>query len=54
VNVALAFRRRYFPEECEPLEADLLTAADEAFAAIEDPAPGTCPASELLREGDRP
>jgi ACR3 family arsenite transporter len=36
VNVALAFRRRYFPAECEPLEADLLTQADQAVAALED------------------
>ena len=32
VNVALAFRRRYFPDECEPAEADLLGEADAAIA----------------------
>jgi hypothetical protein len=36
VNVALAFRRRYFPAECEPLEADLLAEADEAVGRLED------------------
>lgn len=36
VNVALAFRRRYFPAECLPLEADLLGEADEAVALLED------------------
>jgi ACR3 family arsenite transporter len=36
VNVALAFRRRYFPAECLPAEADLLGAADSAVGAIED------------------
>ena len=32
VNVALAFRRRYFADEAMPLEADLLGEADEAMA----------------------
>lgn len=35
VNVALALRRRYFPEDL-PLEADLLAEADEGIAALED------------------
>jgi hypothetical protein len=35
VNVALAFRRRYFPAECVD-EADLLGAADSAVGALED------------------
>ena len=34
VNVALAFRQRYFPEECVD-EADLLGAADSALSAME-------------------
>jgi ACR3 family arsenite transporter len=46
VNVALAFRRRYFASELVPLEADLLAEADEAAAEIED----TCLASDMLRE----
>jgi ACR3 family arsenite transporter len=45
VNVALAFRRRYFASELVPLEADLLAEADEAAAEIED----TCVASDMLR-----
>jgi ACR3 family arsenite transporter len=36
VNVALAFRRRYFPSECLPAEADLLAEADGAAGALED------------------
>ena len=36
VNVALYFRRRYFPAECLPAEADLLGAADSAVAILED------------------
>jgi hypothetical protein len=36
VHVALALRRRYFPAECLPLEADLLGEADEAVALLED------------------
>jgi ACR3 family arsenite transporter len=36
VNVALAFRRRYFPAECLPAEVDLLSEADEAIAEMED------------------
>jgi len=46
VNVALAFRRRYFASEMVPLEADLLGEADEAAAEIED----TCLATDMLRE----
>jgi ACR3 family arsenite transporter len=34
VNVALAFRRRYFAGEIEPLEADLLEEADEAMGRL--------------------
>lgn len=49
VNVALAFRRRYFPDECVPLEAELLTEANVRAADIVDPPTGTCPASEMLR-----
>ncbi len=36
VNVALAFRKRYFAGEPLPLEADLLTEAEEAAGEIED------------------
>jgi ACR3 family arsenite transporter len=36
VNVALAFRKRYFPEECVPIEADLLGAAEVVTARLED------------------
>ena len=36
VNVALAFRRRYFPAECLPTEADLLGQADEVIGQLED------------------
>jgi ACR3 family arsenite transporter len=36
VNVALSFRRRYFSAEAVPLEAELLTEADEALATLED------------------
>ena len=36
VNVALAFRRRYFASEILPIEADLLTEADETVATLED------------------
>ncbi|HEY3317776.1 MAG TPA: ACR3 family arsenite efflux transporter [Coriobacteriia bacterium] len=35
VNVALAFRRRYFAAEIPPLEADLLAEADDAIARLE-------------------
>jgi ACR3 family arsenite transporter len=35
VSVALAFRRRYFPAECVPVEADLLTEADSVAARLE-------------------
>ncbi|MRR11586.1 ACR3 family arsenite efflux transporter [bacterium] len=52
VNVALAFRRRYFPEECEPIEVDLLTEARVAADDIVDPPAGTCPASTMLSEGE--
>jgi arsenite transporter len=44
VNVALAFRRRYFPEAAEPAEVNLLTEADEVVAEIE----GVCAASTML------
>ena len=46
VNVALALKRRYFADEPEPIEADLLGEADEAVAALED----TCMVSGLLKE----
>ena len=46
VNVALAFRRRYFSGEMVPLEADLLGKADGTAAQIED----TCVASQMLEE----
>lgn len=46
VNVALAFRKRYFADAIEPTEIDLLEVADEAVAEIE----GVCPASTMLRE----
>jgi ACR3 family arsenite transporter len=36
VNVALAFRKRYFPAECAPSEADLLGEADLAVGGLED------------------
>ncbi len=36
VNVALAFERRYFAAERVPLEADLLTEADEVIGKLED------------------
>ena len=35
VNVALAFRRRYFPAECIA-DVELLSAADATVAAMED------------------
>jgi ACR3 family arsenite transporter len=35
VNVALVFRRRYFPAECVA-EVELLSEADAAVAALED------------------
>jgi ACR3 family arsenite transporter len=44
VNVALAFRRRYFADETAPAEAELLTEADEAVAQLED----TCVAGKML------
>ncbi len=47
VNVALAFRKRYFPEAV-PLEADLLGEADEAMGRIED----SCVASQMLNEAE--
>jgi len=46
VNVALAFRRRYFSAELVPPEADLLAEADEAASELED----TCLASQMLKE----
>jgi ACR3 family arsenite transporter len=46
VNVALAFEKRYFPGERIPLEADLLSEADEAVSELED----TCLASQMLKE----
>jgi len=46
VNVALMFKRRYFADEPEPIEADLLGQADGAVAAIED----TCMVSDMLKE----
>jgi ACR3 family arsenite transporter len=46
VNVALAFRKRYFAGEMAPLTAELLTDADEAAAHVED----SCPASTMLDE----
>ncbi len=46
VNVALAFKRRYFADEPEPLEADLLSEADGAVASIE----GSCVVSGMLKE----
>ena len=47
VNVALAFKTRYFAEEPVPVEADLLTEAEEAIASLED----TCVASDMLKDG---
>jgi len=46
VNVALSLKRRYFADEPEPIEADLLGEADEAVAALED----TCMVSGMLKE----
>lgn len=46
VNVALAFRRRYFPDELSPTGAEMLAEADDAVARIED----TCLASDLLAD----
>lgn len=46
VNVALAFRRRYFPHEHQPTAVELLGEADEAVPVIE----GACPASRMLKE----
>jgi arsenite transporter len=45
VNVALAFRSRYFPEAV-PVEADLLSEADETIGGLED----ACLASKMLKE----
>jgi ACR3 family arsenite transporter len=47
VNVALAFKQRYFADEPMPAEAELLTEADLAVAALED----GCVVSDLMREG---
>jgi len=49
VNVALAFKARYFADEVLPFEADLLGEADEAAGRIED----SCVASQLLNEGGK-
>lgn len=46
VNVALAFRTRYFPGADAPAEVDLLAEADVVVAALED----RCPASTALSE----
>jgi len=46
VNVALAFRTRYFADEVAPIEADLLGEADGVIAGMED----TCIASQMLRD----
>jgi len=46
VNVALAFKRRYFAEEPEPFEADLLSEADGTVAAIE----AGCVVNAMLKE----
>jgi ACR3 family arsenite transporter len=44
VNVALAFRKRYFADEMAPAGAELLTEAEDAAARLED----SCPASSML------
>jgi arsenite transporter len=49
VNVALAFRKRYFADEAVPLEADLLGEADGVVGKME----GACIASDMLREDSR-
>jgi ACR3 family arsenite transporter len=46
VNVALALKRRYFADEPEPIEAELLGEADGYVASIED----TCIVSDMLKE----
>jgi ACR3 family arsenite transporter len=46
VNVALAFRKRYFADETEPIEADLLSEADGTIASLED----GCAATTMLRK----
>jgi ACR3 family arsenite transporter len=46
VNVALAFRKRYFAAEMAPARAELLSEAEDAAARLED----SCPASEMLNE----
>jgi ACR3 family arsenite transporter len=46
VNVALAFKRRFYADEPEPVEADLLSDADAALTGIE----GTCMVSDMLKE----
>jgi ACR3 family arsenite transporter len=48
VNVALAFRRRYFAAELAAAEADLLGKADEVAAGVE----GACLASTMLKDED--
>jgi hypothetical protein len=42
VNVALAFKTRYFPDEPMPTEVDLLSAAE--FAE------GSCEVSDMLKD----
>jgi arsenite transporter len=49
VNVALAFERRYFPDERIPLEADLLSEADGQLGRLED----GCVVNQMLNEADR-
>jgi arsenite transporter len=46
VNVALAFRKRYFADETVPIEAELLSEADGTVASLED----GCVASTMLKE----
>jgi ACR3 family arsenite transporter len=46
VNVALAFRKRYFADATEPIEADLLSEADGTVASLED----GCAATTMLRK----
>lgn len=46
VNVALAFKRRYFADEPDPVEAELLGEADGAVAQLD----GACIAGKLMKE----
>jgi len=48
VNVALAFRRRYFADEVAPVQADMLGQADGTVAGVED----ACLASTMLKDED--